>query len=75
PVFKLKEMRAFIENSGMSPKIRTSTFLPPHLCNLISYNMARKMLFLTDWIFNRIPVVSNFGGQLVVRAVKTKKNP
>ncbi|MCK4948148.1 MAG: methyltransferase domain-containing protein [Candidatus Aureabacteria bacterium] len=75
PVFKLKEMKAFIENSGMSPKIRTSTFLPPHLCNLMSYNMARKMLFLTDWIFNRIPVVSNFGGQLVVRAVKTKKIP
>lgn len=70
PVFKRKTMEDIIKNSGMHPKICTSVFLPPHLFNLMGYNISKKVLSATDKIFNRVPGISSFGGQLVVKATK-----
>jgi len=70
PVFKRKVIENIINSSGMSSKIYTSTFLPPHLFNLIGYAAARELLFITDKIFGCIPGVNNFGGQLVIKATK-----
>lgn len=72
PLFKIKEVKDFIKNNDMHPEIRTSTFLPPHVFNLMSYELARKVLYATDWFFGHIPLISNFGGQLVIKATKTK---
>lgn len=70
PLFNIKEVRGFIKSNGMEPVMRTSTFLPPHLFNLLNYGTAKKVLFTTDRFFGHIPLVSNFGGQLVIRATK-----
>ena len=70
PVFKRRVMESIISDSGMRPDIYTSIFLPPHLFNLMGYNIAKKILFMTDKIFNWIPGVSDFGGLLVVKAAK-----
>lgn len=70
PVFKRRLMESIISDRGMYPHIYTSIFLPPHLFNLMGYNIAKRILFMTDKIFNRIPGVSDFGGQLVVKATK-----
>lgn len=70
PVFKRKMMEDIIKDSGMHPEIYTSTFLPPHLFNLMGHDIAKEVLFITDKIFNYIPGASNLGGQLVVKATK-----
>lgn len=70
PLFKIKEVSDFIKSSGMYPEIRTSTFLPPHLFNLMTYEFAKKIISATDWFFGHIPLVKNFGGQLVIKAIK-----
>jgi ubiquinone/menaquinone biosynthesis C-methylase UbiE/uncharacterized protein YbaR (Trm112 family) len=74
PLFKLEEVKNFIKSNGLHPMICTSTFLPPHLFNFMSHNFAKKILFFTDYFFSRIPIVSNFGGQLVIKATKTSSN-
>jgi len=70
PVFKRKVMKKIISNNGLRPDIHTSVFLPPHLFNIIRYGAAKKILFITDKIFNCVPGVKNLGGQLVVKATK-----
>lgn len=70
PIFKIKEVSSFIKASGMHPEIRTSTFLPPHLFNLMSRNVAKNTLFFTDLIFGNTPFIKNLGGQLIIKATK-----
>lgn len=70
PLFKIEEVRKFIKSNGMLAEIRTSTFLPPHLFNLMSDEVAKKVLSFTDEFFGQIPVVSDFGGQLIIKATK-----
>ena len=70
PLFKMREIKNFIKSNGMYPEIKTSTFLPPHLFNLLRYELAKKLLSATDWFFERLPVIRNFGGQLVIKATK-----
>lgn len=70
PVFKRGLLENIIKDCDMYPKIYTSTFLPPHLFNLMGYEIAKEALFITDMIFSHIPVIGNFGGQLVLKATK-----
>lgn len=70
PLFARKEIEDFITGNGMRPELRTSTFLPPHFFNLMGYEFAKKVLSATDWFFGRLPVIRNFGGQLVIKATK-----
>lgn len=72
PLFKMKEVKDFIIHNDMHPEIRTSTFLPPHLFNWISYELAKKIIFATDGFFGYVPLMSSFGGQLVIKATKKK---
>lgn len=72
PLFKIKGVEDLIKSNGMRPEIRTSTFLPPHIFNLMSYELAKKVLSATDWFFGHIPLVSNFGGQIVIKATKVE---
>ena len=68
PLFKLKEVRELIERNNMKPEIKTSTFLPPHIFNLMNYETATRLLDFTDSFFGHIPLIKNFGGQLVIKA-------
>ncbi|MFA5336820.1 MAG: methyltransferase domain-containing protein [Candidatus Omnitrophota bacterium] len=70
PTFKIKEVDKFIKLSGMQPEIRTSTFLPPHLFNMMSHNLAKNTLAFTDLIFGNTPLVRHLGGQLIIKATK-----
>ena len=70
PTFKIKEVSNFIKANGMQPEIRTSTFLPPHLFNLMSHRIAKNTLAFTDLIFGNTPFVKNLGGQLIIKATK-----
>lgn len=72
PLFARKEVEDFITDNGMCPELRTSTFLPPHLFNLMGYEFAKKALSATDWFFGHIPLLRTFGGQLVIKATKTQ---
>jgi hypothetical protein len=41
-------------------------FVPPHLCNLLGYRMARPLIHFTNWIFERIPVLRDWGGLISI---------
>lgn len=72
PLFNIKEIEVLIRNNGMYPEIKTSTFLPPHLFNVLTYTLAKKTLSVTDWILGNIPLLKDFGGQLVIKATKSE---
>lgn len=74
PLFRAKDIKNAIVSAGMRPEIRVSTFLPPHLFNFMSTGIARKVISFTDYVFGKLPVINNFGGQLVIKAVKNKIN-
>jgi ubiquinone/menaquinone biosynthesis C-methylase UbiE/uncharacterized protein YbaR (Trm112 family) len=70
PLFNKSDLEIMIKKYGMKVKIKTSTFLPPHIFNLMGFKASKILLSLTDAILQRIPVIENFGGQLVIRAEK-----
>jgi len=70
PLFKIVEFRELFKKNGMKEETRTSVFLPPHIFKFISYGHARKLLRFTDRFFGSIPLIKDFGGQLVVTAKK-----
>jgi ubiquinone/menaquinone biosynthesis C-methylase UbiE/uncharacterized protein YbaR (Trm112 family) len=70
PLFKIVEFRELFKRNGMAEEIRTSVFLPPHIFRFISYGYARKLLRFTDRFLGCIPLIRDFGGQLVVTARK-----
>ncbi|MBF0480607.1 MAG: methyltransferase domain-containing protein [Desulfovibrionaceae bacterium] len=71
PLFKIKELIDLAETAGLSPKARTSVFLPPHFFNRLGYSSSKRLIDATDRSFGWLPVLRNFGGQVVLKAVKT----
>jgi ubiquinone/menaquinone biosynthesis C-methylase UbiE/uncharacterized protein YbaR (Trm112 family) len=74
PLLKKKEVAALLKEHGLSPKIKSTIFLPPHFFNLLGFNLAKIVLYLTDFVFNCIPSVRDFGGELVIQGIKINES-
>lgn len=70
PLFKVRELINLTRAAGLVPKARTSIFLPPHFLNRLGYASACKIIDLSDRLFGRLPLTRQFGGQVVLEAVK-----
>lgn len=70
PVFTRKDLEHLAKVIGLDAEVKTCIFLPPHLMNLTGYAFARKALQATDWLFSRVPILRDFGGQVVMKARK-----
>ncbi|RJX34025.1 MAG: class I SAM-dependent methyltransferase [Desulfarculus sp.] len=70
PLFKVQELIDLARAAGLVPQARTSIFLPPHLLNRLGYASACRIIGLSDRLFGRLPLIRQFGGQVVLEAVK-----
>jgi ubiquinone/menaquinone biosynthesis C-methylase UbiE/uncharacterized protein YbaR (Trm112 family) len=71
PTFRAKELRKSFEKHRFKTEMRTSIFIPPHLCYFMSFGLTCNILSNLDKFFNTLPVLKNCGGHLLVKAVKT----
>ena len=60
-----RELRRWFAEAGVSGRVWTSVFLPPHLFNLLSIRSAVQCLRLTDAIARAFPGLSGEGGLVV----------
>ena len=58
-------------DTNMEWKTYTSVFVPPHLVNLFSQELADRFLSLTDRVGRSIPILSKNGGLIVINGVKS----
>jgi ubiquinone/menaquinone biosynthesis C-methylase UbiE len=63
--------REWFRDTPVEVESKTSVFLPPHLCNLMSLSMSHRSLVATDRIARLIPYVRNQGGVILVHGVKS----
>jgi ubiquinone/menaquinone biosynthesis C-methylase UbiE/uncharacterized protein YbaR (Trm112 family) len=70
PLLDMDELKEWARVNGMQCNLNTSTFLPPHLFRCFSDNLAYKVLTITDNFFQKIPIIKNHGGQIIINMKK-----
>jgi ubiquinone/menaquinone biosynthesis C-methylase UbiE/uncharacterized protein YbaR (Trm112 family) len=66
PQVEAAELHRWTDGTGLSLHTRATVFLPPHLCNLLGYRASRRLLRLTDRLFNTIPLTRSWGGLISI---------
>jgi ubiquinone/menaquinone biosynthesis C-methylase UbiE len=66
PTLGAVELDRWCDGTGLSFRTRAIVFLPPHLCNLLGYRASRRLLRLTDRLFNGIAVIRSWGGLISI---------
>jgi len=71
PLISKSELTIWANKVYLDVKIKSSVFFPPHLYNLLGYENAKKLIAFSDNLLNRIPLVKNMGGILIIQGKKT----
>lgn len=58
--------------TGVRVETITSVFLPPHIVNLFSQEMAYQLLSKTDRFFRALPIIRDNGGLIIIHGIKFK---
>jgi hypothetical protein len=66
PRIGARELARWTEGTHLQIQVSTIVFVPPQLCNLLRYRLARALLRATNWLFRRLPVVRNWGGLVMI---------
>ena len=66
PLISEYMLARWFEGTGMSFSIQTRVFVPPHIINLLSSDIAHWILHTTDTACSRIPIVRSFGGLIEI---------
>ncbi len=67
PLISAAELRQWFANTPVQVETQTHVFVLPHLVNLFGHRWGARLLNLTDWIGQRIPLLRNNGGLIVIR--------
>src|SRR5262249_21659469 len=70
PTITLPDLERWAAAYGFGAEVRTSAFIPPHLCDRLSLPRATKLLDATDRFCGRIPWVSRQGGIVLAEAAR-----
>jgi SAM-dependent methyltransferase/uncharacterized protein YbaR (Trm112 family) len=70
PVVRLGDLRAWSRAAGFRLHQRTSVFVPPHLCNLLTPAASRRLLTVSDDVLSRVPGVARHGGIILAEAFR-----
>jgi ubiquinone/menaquinone biosynthesis C-methylase UbiE len=70
PVIALNDLRRWATSHGFQLHVRTSVFVPPHLCNRLSVAGSRRLLTTTDDLLGRVPKVAGQGGLVLAEAFR-----
>jgi ubiquinone/menaquinone biosynthesis C-methylase UbiE/uncharacterized protein YbaR (Trm112 family) len=65
-----EDLDRWADRAGLKLDTHAIVFVPPQLCNLVGYRMARHLLRLTDWICGHLPVVRRWGGLIAISGQK-----
>ena len=71
PLISKSELSNWANKVDLDVKIKSSVFFPPHLYNLLGFENAKKLIAFSDKLLNRIPLVKNMGGILIIQGKKT----
>lgn len=66
-----ERLRAWFSETPVKVGSKTSVFLPPHLCNLMSLSLSHRMLVASDRLGRAIPYVRDQGGVLLIHGLKS----
>ncbi|MDD5086016.1 MAG: methyltransferase domain-containing protein [Candidatus Omnitrophica bacterium] len=66
PLISAGEIREWGLKSDIDISTESSTFIPPHLFNLLNVERAKKLLVNTDKLFEKLPFFHGHGGQLLI---------
>lgn len=72
PLLKKNDILKWANEAGLDVSVSTSTFLPPHLFNIMNVKLAKTTLYYSDKLMNRVPFLGEQGGQLIIKGVKAK---
>jgi ubiquinone/menaquinone biosynthesis C-methylase UbiE/uncharacterized protein YbaR (Trm112 family) len=67
PLISASEIRQWFADTPVHVKTQTHVFVLPHLVNLVGKRWGARLLNLTDWIGQRIPILRKNGGLIVIR--------
>jgi ubiquinone/menaquinone biosynthesis C-methylase UbiE len=70
PTITLPDLERWAAQYGFGAEVRTSAFIPPHLCDRLSPERAVKVLGATDRFCGRIPWLSRQGGIVLAEATR-----
>jgi len=70
PLLSKKELTEWLGAAGINNEIKYSTYLPPHMFYLLSSRVNFKLLKITDYIFNKLPLINTFGGVIIAEGRK-----
>ena len=70
PLIAAADMERWAQGSGLTLEMRTSVFIPPHICNRLPVNAARRLLRWSDRLLGNLPFVNQWGGLLVIQGRK-----
>ena len=70
PLISKKELSQWLTDAGIKNKIAYSTYILPHFLYPLSVNINIKLLRFTDRIFNKVPLIRNFGGAIITEGIK-----
>jgi ubiquinone/menaquinone biosynthesis C-methylase UbiE len=70
PTITLPDLERWAAQYGFCAKVRTSAFIPPHVCDRLSPQRAVKVLGATDRFCGRIPWLSRQGGIVLAEAAR-----
>jgi ubiquinone/menaquinone biosynthesis C-methylase UbiE/uncharacterized protein YbaR (Trm112 family) len=70
PVIALADLAGWARGHGFAVRMRTSVFVPPHVCNMLSVTAARRLIEVTDRVMTRVPGVARHGGIILAEAYR-----
>ncbi len=65
PLISHAMLEGWVKGLNLEKSVRTTVFVPPHLCNLVGKGMANNLVAFTDGLFGHIPWIKNNGGLIV----------
>jgi ubiquinone/menaquinone biosynthesis C-methylase UbiE/uncharacterized protein YbaR (Trm112 family) len=72
PTVALDALREWASRYGFQLHARTSVFVPPHVCERLSFRSSRRLLALTDGVAGHIPVAARHGGVILAEAFRCR---
>lgn len=70
PLMKAAEVKAWGKQAGLSVKVKSLVFLPPHFFNLFPQVLTEKLLSFSNILFGWIPWFKDQGGLLILTGTK-----
>lgn len=70
PLLSETQLKKWLSNAGIRSGTRLSTYIPPHLCYILSVKTNIKLLKASDWLFNKVGYLRKLGGVIIAEGVK-----